>query len=120
MWPTLSALPAETGWNLGAPRGVEVDMRFDSADVRGIADRIDDAAELIGEALSNHLSRFAFDGAQAGRDYAACGDRLRAALDRLAAEVSQWSRAADAIAVALRAGADRYAEAELYAAARIA
>ena len=95
-------------------------MRFDSADVRGIADRIDDAAELIGEAVSNHLSRLAFDGSRAGRDYAACGDRLRSELDRLAAEVSQWSQAADGIAVALRAGAERYAEAELYAAARIA
>jgi len=45
---------------------------------------------------------------------------LRVELERLAAEVSRWSRAAVEIAVALRAGADRYADAELYAAARIA
>ncbi len=95
-------------------------MRLDSADVREIADRIDDAAELIDEAASNHLSRLTFDGARAGRAHAASGDRLRAELDRLAAELSQWSRAAVEIAVALRTGVDRYAEAELYAAARIA
>jgi hypothetical protein len=34
--------------------------------------------------------------------------------------LSQWSRASVEIAEALRAGADRYADAELYAAARIA
>jgi hypothetical protein len=34
--------------------------------------------------------------------------------------LSQWSRASVAIAVALGSGAERYAEAELYAAARIA
>ncbi|WP_310783889.1 type VII secretion target [Mycobacterium sp. Z3061] len=95
-------------------------MRLDSADVRGIAGRIDDAAELIGEAASNHLSRLAFDSTRAGRAYAACGQRLRAELDRLAVELSQWSRAAVEIAAALRAAADRYAEAESYAAARIA
>ncbi|TDK98803.1 hypothetical protein EUA02_08510 [Mycobacterium paragordonae] len=95
-------------------------MRLDSAGVRGIADRIDDAAELIDEATSNNLSRLTFDGARAGRAYAGCGERLRAELDRLAAELSQWSRAALEIAAALRAGADRYAEAESYAAARIA
>ncbi|MDT5223739.1 MAG: hypothetical protein QOG19_1146, partial [Mycobacterium sp.] len=52
--------------------------------------------------------------------YAANGDALRAGLDRLAADVSQWSRVAVEVAVALRAGIDRYAEAELYSAARIA
>ncbi|MCV7009739.1 hypothetical protein [Mycobacterium gordonae] len=95
-------------------------MEFDSADVCGIANRIDDAAELINNAVANHLSRLIFDGARAGRAYAVSGDRLRAEIDRLAAEVSQWARAAVEIAAALRAGADRYAEAESYAAARIA
>jgi hypothetical protein len=45
---------------------------------------------------------------------------LRAELEQLVAQLSQWSRASVAIAVALRSGAERYAEAELYAAARIA
>ena len=39
---------------------------------------------------------------------------------QLVAQLSQWSRASVEIAVALRSGADRYADAELYAAARIA
>lgn len=95
-------------------------MRLDSAGVRGIADRIDEAAELVETAVSNHLSCLTFDGSRAGRAYAGCGGRLRAELDRLAVELTQWSRAAVQIAVALRAGVDHYAEAELYAAARIA
>ncbi|WP_205876522.1 hypothetical protein [Mycobacterium camsae] len=95
-------------------------MRLDGAHVRVIADRIDDAAELIGHAAANHLSRLIFDGARAGRAYAVSGDSLRAELDRLAAELSQWSQAAVEIAAALRAGVDRYADAEWSAAARIA
>lgn len=95
-------------------------MRLDGADVRGIADRIDDAAQLIGQAAANHLSGLIFDGARAGRAYSPSGDRLRAELDRLAAELSQWSQAAVEIAAALRAGVDRYAEAEWSAVARIA
>ena len=70
--------------------------------------------------MGDHLARLEFSGASAGRAHTARGDALRAALERLTAELSQWSRAAAEIAVALRAGADRYADAELYAAARIA
>ncbi|COX10731.1 Hypothetical protein ERS007739_00691 [Mycobacterium tuberculosis] len=44
---------------------------------------------------------------------------MRCRLDRLAGELSVWSRAAVQIAFALRAGANRYAEADLCAAARI-
>ena len=106
-------------------------MRFDSraavartevdvAAVYRIADQLDAAAEIIDGAVSEHLARLAFNGASAGRAHTARGDALRVELERLAAEVSQWSRAAVEIAVALRAGADRYADAELYAAARIA
>lgn len=106
-------------------------MRFDSratfartevdvAAVHGVADRLAAAAELIDRALADHLARLTFGGAAAGRAHAARGDALRVQLERLTAEVSQWSRAAVETAVALRAGADRYADAELYAAARIA
>jgi hypothetical protein len=94
--------------------------RIDVAAVRAVADRIDAATELIDDAVANHLARLTFGGALAGRAHTARGDALRGGLDRLAAELSQWSRAAVEIAVALRAGADRYAEADLYAAARIA
>jgi hypothetical protein len=94
--------------------------RIDVAAVRAVADRIDAATELIDDAVANHLARLTFGGALAGRAHTARGDALRGGLDRLAAELSQWSRAAVEIAVALRAGADRYAEADVYAAARIA
>lgn len=94
--------------------------RIDVAAVHAVADRIDAATGLIDGAVTNHLARLAFGGALAGRAHTARGDALRGGLDRLAAELSQWSRAAVEIAVVLRAGAERYAEADGYAAARIA
>ncbi|QLL08404.1 hypothetical protein [Mycobacterium vicinigordonae] len=92
----------------------------DVAAVRGAADRIAEAAEMVDRAVANHLSRLAFSASRAGRDHALRGEALRARLDGLAAELSQWSRAAAETAVALRAGVDRYADADLCAAARIA
>ena len=95
-------------------------MRFDSSAVHRIADQLGAAAELIDGAVGNHLAQLAFGGTSAGRSHTARGDALRVQLERLAAEVGQWSRAAVETAAALRAGADRYADADLYAAARIA
>jgi hypothetical protein len=88
--------------------------------VHRVADQLRGAAELIDAAVSDHLAGLAFTGATAGRAHTARGDALRAELEQLVAQLSQWSRASVAIAVALRSGAERYAEAELYAAARIA
>ncbi|ORB67411.1 type VII secretion target [Mycobacterium scrofulaceum] len=85
-----------------------------------VADQFRAAADLIDRALSDRLGRLAFGGVAAGRAHAARGDALRAELERLTAEVALWSRASAEIAVALRASADRYADAELYAAERIA
>ena len=93
---------------------------IDVAATYRVADQFGVAAELIDRALSDHLARLAFSGASAGRAHTARGDALRVELERLAAELSQWSRASVEIAAALRASADRYADAELYAAARIA
>jgi hypothetical protein len=95
-------------------------MRFDSRAVNGVADQLCAAAELIDAAVGNHLAALTFGGASAGRAHTARGDALHVELERLATEVSRWSRAAVEIAAALRAGADRYTEAELYAVARIA
>ena len=78
------------------------------------------AAELIDGAVRNHLAGLTFGGTCAGRAHTARGDALRVELERLATEVSRWSRAAVEISVALRDGANRYDEADLYAAARIA
>lgn len=102
-------------------------MRFDSRQtgidttaVYAIADRFGDAAELLDAAVDDHLAGLAFGGFCAGRAHTARGDALRGQLDRLTAELSQWSRAAVEIAIALRASANRYADADGYAAARIA
>jgi hypothetical protein len=95
-------------------------MRFDSSGVHRVADQLGVAAELIDGAVGNHLAALTFGGASAGRAHTARGDALRVELERLATEASRWSRAALEIAVALRAGADRYDDADLYAAARIA
>lgn len=93
---------------------------IDVAATHRVADQFGLAAELVDRALSDHLTRLAFGGASAGRAHTARGDALRVELERLTAELSQWSRASAETAAALRASADRYADAELYAAARIA
>lgn len=95
-------------------------MRLDNAAVRSVADQFGEAAELIDDAARIHLGQLTFGGARAGSSHAASGDAVRAGLTGLAADLGQWSRAAAEIAAALRAGADRCADAELYAAARIA
>jgi hypothetical protein len=92
----------------------------DVAGVHRVADQLGATAELIDGAVGDHLARLAFSGASAGRAHTARGNAFRVELERLAAQLSQWSRASVEVAVALRAGADRYADAELYAAARIA
>jgi transposase-like protein len=92
---------------------------IDAASVRTVANRFDDAAQLIDGAVRTHFGRLAFDGATAGRAYIGHGDALRLALNRLADELAQWARATVEIATALRTSVDRYAEADLSAAARI-
>lgn len=94
--------------------------QIDLPAVRGIADRLDDVAEVINDAVAEHLAQLAFTGDRAGRTHTASGDALRTGLDQLVAELSQWSRASAEIGMALRASAQRYADAESYAAARIA
>jgi hypothetical protein len=95
------------------------DAFVDAAAVRTVANRFDATAALIEGAVCAHFGRLVFDGATAGRAHIDHGDALRAALHRLAGELGQWGRATAEIAAALRAGADRYAEADLRAAARV-
>jgi hypothetical protein len=85
-----------------------------------VADQFGAAADIIDRALGDQLGRLEFGGAGAGRAHTARGEALRVQLERLVGQLGQWSRASVEIAAALRAGADRYADAELYAAARIA
>ncbi|MBS4728901.1 hypothetical protein MSM1_11370 [Mycobacterium sp. SM1] len=92
---------------------------IDVAAVRAVAGHFHASAEILDEAVRNHLARLAFSGTAAGRAHIARGDALHTALTRLAVEVAQWSRATGEIALALRVSADRYADAELRVAARI-
>ncbi len=104
------------GTRTTAVTGTQIDV----AAARHVANQFAMAADFIDRALGDHLTRLAFSGADAGRAHTARGDTLRAELQRLVAQVSQWSRASAEIAAVLRSSAERYADAELYAAARIA
>lgn len=93
--------------------------RVDVSAVLGIARRYDVAADIVDTAVRTHLSALAFDGAAAGRVHTARGDALRTAVDHVVDQLRQWSRAATEIASALRASADRYADADARAARRV-
>jgi hypothetical protein len=96
------------------------DAFVDAAAVHAVANRFDDTAHLIEGAVRSHFARLAFDGTTSGRGYIGQGDALRFALHRLSGELSEWARASAEVAIALRASADRYADADQLAAARIA
>ena len=95
------------------------DAFVDAAAVQTVANRFDDAAHLIDGAIRAHFGRLAFDGTTAGRAYIGQGDALRFALHRLGGDLVQWARASMEVATALRASANRYADADQFAAARI-
>lgn len=91
--------------------------RVDSAAVYAAAQRFDAAADVLDSALRTHLVALSFGGSTAGRAHTAQGDALGTALRRLGSELGQWSRAVEEIGAALRAGADRYVDAEASAVA---
>jgi hypothetical protein len=91
--------------------------RLDVAAVRAAAECFDSVADELDRAARLPLT---FDGSAAGRAHTAEGDALRGASDRVTAELAVWARAAAEIAAGLRAGADRYVDADLGATARIA
>jgi hypothetical protein len=95
------------------------DVLVDAAALCTVANRFDDSAALIEGVARTHFGSLAFDGATAGRAHIHHGDALRVALHRMVGELGQWGRATVAIAAALRASADHYAEADLRAAARV-
>jgi hypothetical protein len=96
------------------------DAFVDAAAVHAVANRFDDTAHLIEGAVRSHFARLAFDGTTSGRAYIGQGDALRFALHQLSGDLSKWARASMEVAIALRASADRYADADHLAAARIA
>ena len=91
--------------------------RVDTAAVCDAAQRFAAAAELLDGVLRTHLAGLGFAGSTAGRAHTARGEAVGTALRRLSSELGQWSRAAEEIGAALRAGAERYADAEMRAAA---
>jgi hypothetical protein len=86
--------------------------RVDVAGLQAIADRFDRAAADVDGVVRGPMQQLAFDGARAGRMYAAKGDALRTVLHRISGELAAWSRANAEVAAALRAGAARYADAD--------
>ena len=93
--------------------------RVDVAALHAVGRQYEAVADMVDGAVRRHLTGLVFDGAVAGRAHAARGDALRAAVDHVADQLRQWSRAAAEIAAALRASADRYAEADAGAARRL-
>ena len=86
--------------------------RVDTAAVRAAAQRFDAAAEILDNAIRSQLAGLVFGGSTAGRAHIARGEAVGTALHRLSGELARWSRAAEEIGAALRAGADQYVDAE--------
>jgi hypothetical protein len=93
--------------------------RVDVGALRSIARQYEAVADIVDAAVRTHLTGLAFDGATAGRAYVARGDAVRAAVEEVADQLRLWSRAAAEIGSTLRASADRYADADDRAAARL-
>lgn len=99
--------------------GLSEPARVDIGVLLAAADRYAVAAEQIDDAVRSRLSALTFDGALAGRAYAAHGVALRGAVEELVEQLRHWSRAAAQISAALRVTADRFADSETRAAQRI-
>jgi Excreted virulence factor EspC, type VII ESX diderm len=98
----------------------EVDVaRVDVAAVLAVARQYQTVAEVLDAAVRVHLSVLTFGGAEAGRLHVARGDAIHTAVDRVVDQLRAWSRACMEIAAALRASADRYAEADASAGRRV-
>jgi hypothetical protein len=93
--------------------------RVDVEVLLDVARGYDALADAIDEAARTHLTGLAFDGAAAGRSYAAQGDALHRSVERAGDGMRLWSRACIEIASVIRASADRYVEADAHAAGRV-
>ena len=74
---------------------------------------MDIAADIVLDTVRTHLSGLQFGGAVAGRAHTAAGGAVRNSVDRVVADMVRWATVARETGDALRAGADRYADAEL-------
>lgn len=93
--------------------------RVDATAVRAIAREYDAVSSIVDDAVRQHFGDMDFGGAAAGRAYAERGETLRATVADLAVGLREWARAATEIAVALRASADRYRDADERSAGRV-
>ena len=93
--------------------------RVDVAALHAIARQYEAVSDIVEGLVRTHLIGLAFDGAVAGRMHVARGDALRVVVDHVVDQLRQWSRASAEIGAALRASADRYAEADSSAASRV-
>lgn len=100
--------------------GLSEPARVDVEILLAAADRYDAVAERIDSAVRTRLTALTFDGALAGRAYAAHGHALRGAVDEVVDQLRHWSRAAAQISAVLRRTAERFADSESRAAQRIA
>lgn len=91
----------------------------DPAALRAAAQRMDAVADIVDSILAANLCGLRFDAAVAGRDNAAVGGAVRGVLDRLVADMTRWAVAARETSAALRAGADRFSDAESRAVANL-
>src|SRR5262245_15992569 len=94
--------------------------RVDVAALHAVARQYETVADIVEGAVRTHLAGLVFGGATAGRMHVAQGEALHEAVDHVVYQLQQWSRAAVEIAAALRASADRYAEADAGAARQLA
>jgi hypothetical protein len=76
------------------------------------AQRFNESADILETAAQGQLGGLQFNGATAGRQHTARGDALRWAVNRLAAEIFQWSRSSAEIAAVLVSVASGYAAAD--------
>src|SRR5262249_24003805 len=116
---------AQTHWNRGAFTGVLACMgqpevaRVDVAALHAVARECETVADIVESAGRTHHPGVACHGGRPGRMPRGGGDARRAAVDRVVSQLRLWSRAPAEIAAALRASADRYAEADAGAARRL-
>ncbi len=93
--------------------------RVDTAVVRSIAREYETASAIVDGVIRGPVAGLGFGGLAAGRAYAAQGEAVRGALHEVESALLHWGRAAAEIAVALRAAAQRYENAEARAASRV-
>ncbi|MCV7421692.1 ESX-1 secretion-associated protein [Mycobacterium yunnanensis] len=93
--------------------------RVDVGALLAAASRCDAIADAVDGLTRGALSRLAFDGAVAGRDHVAGGDRVRRGVDEIVDHTAAWARAMREIAASLRVSGARYVDVDARGVARL-